>query len=197
VLLRQGALPVELATLRASSRDRKAVLRWTTASETGNAGFAVEHRREGDAGTAFETLGFVEGSGTTSEPQSYTFRTDALPLGTHVFRLRQVDADGAARTSRVVRATVEPQQPLVLTPPSPNPVRTRARLRLAVREAQSVRVALYDALGRRLRVLREARVEAGEAVTFSVPTGGLSSGLYFVRATGKGRTATRRLTVVR
>lgn len=197
VLLRQGALPVELATLRASSRDRKAVLRWTTASETGNAGFAVEHRREGDAGTAFETLGFVEGSGTTSEPQSYTFRTDALPLGTHVFRLRQVDADGAARTSRVVRATVEPQQPLVLTPPSPNPVRTRARLRLAVREAQSVRVALYDALGRRLRVLREARVEAGEAVTLSVPTGGLSSGLYFVRATGKGRTATRRLTVVR
>lgn len=193
----EGPLPVELAGLEARADGRAGVVSWSTASETNNAGFAVEHRRRTEPAGAFEALAFVDGAGTTTEPQSYAHRTGALDPGRHVFRLRQVNVDGTASYSREETLTIEPAAPLVLTAPAPNPSRRHARLRVAVAERRTVEVALYDALGRRVQSLHEGPVQAGGAVSLSLPTAGLPSGLYVVRAVAGGHTATRRLTVVR
>ena len=109
-------LPVELASFEANTTDEAAVLRWTTASEISNAGFAVQHRA--DSTGAWEKLGFVESTapgGSSPDAQTYRFRTDALDVGTHGFRLQQVDTDGTMRVSRVIQARVSMDEAFRLT----------------------------------------------------------------------------------
>jgi hypothetical protein len=80
---------------------------------------------------------------------------------------------------------------------APNPVRARATVSLRVRTEQEVNVALYDVLGRRVRTVHDGPVKAGRAHTLRVDAGGLSSGLYLLRADGERFQRTRRVTVVR
>ena len=71
----EDTLPVELASFEAvADGPGAAVLRWATASEQNNAGFEVQHAV---AGGPFETATFVQGHGTTAEPQRYAFRAEA------------------------------------------------------------------------------------------------------------------------
>ena len=96
------SLPVELTSFEGAIDGASARLSWEAASETNNSGFSVEH----DSGAGWADAGWVEGMGTTLEAQSYAFRTAELAPGTHRFRLRQVDLDGAFEHSRIVELTV-------------------------------------------------------------------------------------------
>ena len=189
-----GELPVELAAFTASLDGTTAVLEWTTASETNNAGFGVQHRAP-DADT-FATLTFVEGAGTTDQPTSYRVRARDLARGTHQFRLRQVDIGGAAHMTDPVSVRVEGRRALALRPPAPNPVRRAAQLAFTTKQDGPVTVALYNVLGQRVRTLydRTARADREQELTVSVD--GLSSGTYFVRLRAPSGSRTRRLTVV-
>lgn len=80
-----------------------------------------------------------------------------------------------------------------LDAPFPNPTVGRAALRLHLGRTQPVRVAVFDALGRRVAVLHEGLLPAG-AHSFALDTAALPSGVYVVRASGE-RVASRRLAV--
>ena len=77
----------------------------------------------------------------------------------------------------------------------PNPVRGVAQV--SVGSAGPVRVALYDAAGRHVRSLYDGTPGAGTLVNVPVDGRRLAPGVYVVRATGAGGTATRRVVVVR
>jgi alpha-amylase len=67
----------------------------------------------------------------------------------------------------------------------PNPVRGAGRaatLALDLPRAGQVEVAVYDLLGRRVAALPAQRAEAGYGVRVDLPTRGLASGVYLVRA---------------
>ncbi len=101
--LASGAvLPVELTAFEAQAVAGGARLTWTTASETGNAGFEVQHERAG----GWAAVGWTEGQGTTLETTRYAYPVTGLAPGAHRFRLRQVDLDGASELSSVVEVTV-------------------------------------------------------------------------------------------
>jgi len=189
-------IPVEMSAIQAvSDGPRAAEVRWTTESETNNAGFYVLHR--GPTADGFSRLGFVEGAGTTAERQSYAYRATELAPGTHTFRLRQVDVDGAASLSRTVSVDVAPEAAFSLSPPSPSLVRTQTKLTLTTRTAQHVDVALYDVVGRRIRQLYQGTVSPQGPVTVHVSAERLPPGVYFVRATGQTGSVVRRVTVLR
>jgi hypothetical protein len=190
-----GVLPVELDGLAARRDGQDVVLDWRTLSETNNAGFAIEQRRAGEQG--FTEVGYVDGAGTTTEVQSYRFRVEGLDVGTHAFRLRQIDFDGTSTVSAEVEATVELDEAYVLRTPYPNPLRDRATVEFAVREAQRVTVAAYDALGRRVATLYDGTPQPNQVMKATLRAEGLASGVYFVRAQGEQFQATRRVTVVR
>ncbi|HYE58908.1 MAG TPA: lysyl endopeptidase, partial [Rhodothermales bacterium] len=61
----------------------------------------------------------------------------------------------------------------------------RAQLSLTVREAQHVRVDVYDAAGRRVATLLDETVEANRVRALVLEATGLSSGMYVVRAVGE------------
>jgi hypothetical protein len=195
-------LPVELARFEATAREDRVRLRWQTASERGNAGFAVQRQvfTDGETGAPTWTKqGFVESKadgGSTTEPQRYRFVDRRLPFAADSvrYRLRQVDADGDASHSDAV--TVARQVDRVrLLGTAPNPARQVARVRFAVPEPTDVTVRLYDVLGRRVRTVRrgtaEGRVEA------QVDVSDLAAGVYFLRLRAGKETKTRRLTVVK
>ena len=96
-------LPVELTSFDAVVDDGAVMLMWATASETNNAGFAVEQ----EVGTEqFAEIGYVEGHGSTDEAKEYSFAVTDLDPGAHRFRLKQIDFDGAFEYSSIVEAAV-------------------------------------------------------------------------------------------
>jgi hypothetical protein len=192
---RSGPLPVEMTRFDVTTDGpNAAVLAWATASETNNAGFGVQHRAPG--ADDFDRLGFVEGTGTTSAAQSYRYRADGLEAGTHAFRLKQVDSDGTTTLSDTVRVQLSVRGAYALSGPAPNPVREQGRLTLRVKKAQQVEVALFDALGRQVRVLHDGRVPARRPLTLEVRPEDATSGTYFLRVRGERFTTTRRVVIV-
>lgn len=138
--MREASLPVTLSAFTAVADGAIAVLRWTTQAETNNAGFYVEQA----AGAAWEDRLFVPGHGTTSDANDYEARIHGLPIGSHRFRLRQIDFDG--HTSFSSEVEVEGAASISLTL-MPNPARETVQV-LGLEDGQTV--ALYDLAGRRV-----------------------------------------------
>jgi len=191
-------IPVELTTFEAlaDEDDAAAVLRWKTASETGNDGFRVMHAAPG--ASSFQQVDFVDGHGTTTSPQDYRFRIGDLASGTHRFRLQQVDRDGSVTPSPVVEATIRADQRALLTPTGANPFQSQTTLRYSSSRGGAASVSLYDVRGRKVRTLHEGTLSAGSSREVTVAADGLSSGTYFVRFRAPGgATATQSITLVK
>jgi hypothetical protein len=188
-------LPVELVSFTAAVTGDAVSLAWETASEQNNSGFDVE---QFDAATeSFVRVGFVEGFGTTLEAQAYGFEVTGLSAGTHRFRLKQIDYDGAFSYSPEVEVAVEMPGSYVMSEAYPNPLRGSATLSLSVKTAQDVEVAAFDVLGRKVATLFSGRMDAGSAQALTLDAANLSAGLYVIRAEGERFVATRTATVVR
>ncbi len=78
------------------------VLYWGTLEEQNNRGFEIEKM----SGTNWSTIGFIEGSGTTSEPQSYSFTDSYLSPGLYKYRLKQIQLDGSFNYSSSIEVDV-------------------------------------------------------------------------------------------
>ena len=192
-------LPVELASFDASQSGESAVeLRWTTASETNNAGFRVQHRASGEE--SWTRLGYVASKasgGTTTEAKTYRFDAEDLAVGTHEFRLKQMDLDGTAHLHDPVDVELQMQQALRLKAPAPNPVQGQAQLSFAVRDQTETTITMYNPLGQKVAVVYRGTPPAGEQQTAQVTTDDLASGVYFLRLQAGGATKTQKMTVVR
>jgi hypothetical protein len=189
-------LPVELARFDAQVDHESVHLVWRTASETNNAGFHIQRQRP--AKKAWTAVGFVEGHGTTSEPQTYRFKDANLPYAADslVYRLRQVDLDGAFEYSPTVDVALAAPEKLALRGNFPNPFTDQTTIRYELPQRGRVELAVYNVLGQRIATLAEGRKEAGRhEATFAARN--LPSGVYVVRLSSEGTTRTQKMTVVR
>jgi hypothetical protein len=89
---------------------------------------------------------------------------------------------------------------LVLAAPVPNPARGAVRLELSLRANAQVQVNVFDAAGRRVRVLARGMIESGRhSLVWDARDERGSrarAGVYFVRASDGGATQTQRLVLV-
>ncbi|MFQ5570350.1 MAG: T9SS type A sorting domain-containing protein [Rhodothermales bacterium] len=181
-------LPVELVSFDAVADRTDILLNWETASETNNAGFEVQMAV---ADTVFEALTFVEGAGTTLDPQMYSYRVADMEPGAHVFRLKQIDFDGTFEYSPLVEIIIELPEVYALSAAYPNPFNPQTQFTLSVAREQAVRVEVYDVMGRRIATLFDGVLRANQAHPFAFDASSLPSGLYFYRAIGETFTETR------
>jgi hypothetical protein len=195
VQISNSPLPVELTSFRVERDARQAVLTWTTASETNNAGFDVQHKAPG--ASAWSKIGFEPGMGTTTESTQYRFDTGALDPGVHTFRLRQVDVDGAESFSKTRQIEIRARQAVTLSGPNPVTAGQSPRLMVQTTTTQSVEVVLHNVLGQRVRTIRTGTLGAGETFETSLDTATLPSGVYFLRVQGASVNETKRFTVVK
>lgn len=108
-------LPVELVSFIGEFENGTVVLKWKTSSELNNERFILERSVNG---IDFVALYAVEGAGTTSVPQEYSY-TDQQPInGINYYRLKQIDFDQTATYSRIisVEATDQPGPPITIFP---------------------------------------------------------------------------------
>lgn len=103
---------------------------------------------------------------------------------------------GAAKLVSPSTGASPPERAFALDPIAPNPVWADATLRYTLDASAPVRLALYDVLGREVRVWVDKRQSAG-AHDVAVDASTLSPGVYFVRLSTGSDTATRKLTVIR
>ncbi len=100
--------------------------------------------------------------------------------------------------SRIITGVEDdaPGGAFALAQTGPNPFTESTTLALTVARTQSVRVAVYDALGREVVRLHDGLVAAGAAQPLTFDAAALPGGVYFVRAVGETSTASRRLTLL-
>lgn len=187
-------LPVELVAFEAVIDTDGVLLRWTTASETYNAGFEVQHAAEG-AGWA--VLGFVGGAGTTAAPQHYRYHAADVVPGRHRFRLKQIDYDGTFEYSPQVEVAIGVMGTHQLSAAYPNPFNPQTAFSLAVGQVQEVRIEVYDVLGRRVALLHEGTMQANASRMVVWEAGDRPGGLYFIRVLGERFAETRQVTLIK
>jgi len=85
---------------------------------------------------------------------------------------------------------------LALSSPGPNPTSATARMILTVARTSDVRVEVFDAVGRRVAVLRDGPAATGSHAV-EVDATRLAPGHYLVRAEGAGVAVSQRLSVAR
>ena len=205
----EAALPAEITQFEAQAEDGEVRLQWQTASETNDAGFAVERRvsstsrgagAEEKGGTGgWVQVGFVEG-GPTTKP-NYRFTDEDLPFEAEqvTYRLRRGDLGGSMTQGEEVTVQLGAPSEARLHAPFPNPARQRATLRYEIPEGHQgtgVRIDLYDMLGRRVRTLTSGAAEAGRHER-QLDLQSLSAGSYFLRLQTGTTTRTQQLTIVR
>jgi hypothetical protein len=174
-------------------------LQWETTAEENNDGFRVERRITKNGG-GWRKIGFIEGAGTVSTPQEYEYTDKDLPYATDTlrYRLRQVGAKGAKSYSKPLVLVREGVDDVKLLGTYPNPASSQATVRYALPEDRdadaSVRLRLYDLMGRRVRSLR-VRTEPGRHER-QLDVSGLASGVYVLRLQAGGTFKTTKVTVV-
>ena len=174
-------IPVELASFTAIADYGVVELSWITATETNNRGFEIQR----SSGGGYETIEFVEGHGTTTEPQAYAYSDRIVSAGLYSYRLKQVDFDGSFGYSTVVEVDVPLLKEFALEQNYPNPFNpsTKIAFRLAVDSKVSLKV--FDVLGQEVATLVNTNLVAGaHNVNFNASS--LNSGVYFYRIEASG-----------
>ncbi len=118
------------------------------------------------------------------EEAPFVVNSELVPLGTFTFRL----------LSTVSNEEVVPVSAFALDALAPNPATSRSAFQLHLDQSQSVRIDVFDILGRRIETLHEGTLAAG-IHPFALDVSRLARGLYMVRARGAEAQVTRRLVV--
>ncbi len=184
----QGNIPVELASFNALTKDKTVELNWITATEINNKGFEIERQAvsEQSATGKWETIGFVPGSGTTTEPKSYSF-TDNRSLTHNLtlkYRLKQIDYDGSFTYSKSIEVNTVLPSLITLNQNYPNPFNSSTSISWQSPTGNRQTLKIFDVLGNEVATLVDEYRDAGNyEVTFSTETLGrtseLNSGIYF------------------
>ena len=182
-------LPVELTSFAAAVVNGKVNLTWTTASEINNQGFEIERRGNAD----FEKIGFVPGTGTTTQGQSYSFIDDRVVNGVYSYRLKQVDFDGSFNYSNVIEVDVTTPLSFDLSQNYPNPFNPATVIEYSIASPVNVTLTVYTILGEQVAVLVNNQfTEAGKySVNFNASI--LASGTYIYRLQAGDFVSTRKM----
>jgi len=169
------SIPVELVSFTAELSRDIAFLKWITATETNNSGFEIERRQDN---SGWEKIGFVEGHGTTTEPNSYSFEDKNISTGIYLYRLKQIDYNGSFEYSIEVKLEVSVPSEFSLEQNYPNPFNPETKIKYSVPQASQIQIKVYDILGNKIETLVNEEKSVGTyEITWNAEN--LPSGVYF------------------
>jgi len=178
-------VPVELISFIASVRDNNVTLNWQTATETNNQGFEVQRKRDYEPQSAtihedWNTLGFVNGNGTTTEPQNYIYVDRSLQSGKYQYRIKQIDYNGTFTNSKTIQINIILPDIFFIEQNYPNPFNSETTIQYQILLSTNVKLYLYNINGELIQELINMKQEAGY-YTVRLKGGALSSGVYFYK----------------
>ncbi|MBS4033600.1 MAG: T9SS type A sorting domain-containing protein [Ignavibacterium sp.] len=174
-------VPVELTSFTAAAVNDKVTLNWSTATEVNNNGFQVER----NSGNGFVTVGFVDGKGTTTEVQNYSFTDAGIAAGSYTYRLKQVDFDGSFEYSSEVEVDVLGVREYALNQNFPNPFNPSTMISFSLLVDAKVSLKVFDILGQEVMTIVNNNLSAG-AHEYTFDASNFNSGVYFYRIEATG-----------
>ncbi len=157
------SLPVKLIAFSIYLNRNDIVLNWQTASEINNSHFDVEHSTDG---INFEVIGSVEGHGTSTQKQDYTFKHFDLSDGMHYYRLTQIDYDGRSETFEVKSVQLGGKNKFRVFPSETSDL-------IHIENPSDEAIALYDINGKLLfSGKNQNKIDVSQ----------LASGIYFIKS---------------
>lgn len=188
IVIKQASLtqippvPVELISFNADAVGHNVNLNWITATELNNRGFEIERASEiiNDE-LNWCNLAFINGNGTTSQFNNYSFVDADLNSGKYFYRLKQIDYNGEYSYSKVIEVEILPEK-FSLEQNYPNPFNPITKIKFSIPNivesyfGTSLRV--YDVLGREVAVLINEHKQPGQ-YEVEWNASGMQSGIYF------------------
>ncbi len=195
-------IPVELNNFTANLSDRKVNLYWQTSTELNNRGFEIQRSltptpslREG-ALESWQTIGFVNGKGTTTELSDYNFVDEPTESGLYSYRLKQIDFDGSYEYSNEVDVNFIFTNDFRLSQNYPNPFNPSTTIEYQIPQSSFVTIKVYDALGKEVVTLVNEEKPAGiHEVNFKPKD--LTSGLYLYKIKAGNFEETRKMLLLK
>jgi hypothetical protein len=189
---------VELSSFTASVNGSTVKLKWKTESEANNTGFEIERAvyAKDRLSNDWETMGFVNGSGTSKSPKYYSFEDRNSRSGKYLYRLKQINNDGQFEYSKTIEVDLGAPRAFDLGQNYPNPFNPTTTITYKLPQASSVKLIIYNLLGQEIEVLVDGYKEAGvHSVEFDASE--LKSGLYIYKIQASGYIQTRKMTLIK
>ncbi len=191
----QTTLPVELTSFTASSKQNSIELKWNTATEVNNYGFEIERR---ETNSQFTKVGFVAGSGASSSSHQYSYADRGIPAGRYVYRIKQIDKNGAFKYTQTVEVEVglAPKQ-FSLSQNYPDPFNPTTTIEFSVPQDGRAVLKIVDMLGRDVATLFEGEAKSGfyQRVVFDATK--VASGVYFSRLEFGGKQQVKKMVLMK
>jgi hypothetical protein len=141
-------------------------------------------------------IGYVEGNGTTLEPQSYSYTDASVTPGTYFYRLKQIDYIGTSEYSNEVMIEVKAPLGYGLAQNYPNPFNPSTVIDFNIAEPTMVKLAIYNLLGEEVQVLRNEYMQPGfYQVNFDAVN--LPSGMYIYKLETASFTQARKMMLMK
>ena len=177
-------VPVELVSFNSSVIGNNIQLSWQTSTEINNQGFEIY--RNGNK------IAFVEGNGTTTERQDYSFIDKNLQPGIYNYRLNQLDFDGTQEVVGELTVYLTLPEQFSLEQNYPNPFNPSTTIKYSIPTSEFVTLKVYDVLGSEVATLVNEEKPAGSyEIDFNAAK--LSSGIYFYILQAGSYTQTKKL----
>jgi hypothetical protein len=139
--------------------------------------FEIERKAEGGE---FVRIGYVNGYGTTTEPQHYSYIDQTVGNGQHYYRLKQINFDGTFEYSSEVMVKVSVPNEFALEQNYPNPFNPSTKIDFSLAVDSQVTLKVFNVLGEEVKTLINGDFAAGKhEVEFNASE--LNSGIYFYR----------------
>ncbi len=188
----EGGVPVELSSFTASAYGNFVELDWTTATETNNQGFEIQKK----SGNDFYTIGFVAGSGTTTEPKNYSYKDKNLENGVYVYRLKQFDFDGTSSFSEEIMVEVSNPSNFVLNQNYPNPFNPSTNIKFSLPNSGYTNLSIYNLVGEKVSELVNEVLPEGE-YNLRFDGANLPSGIYIAKLSSESYRQTIKMTLLK
>jgi len=186
------AVPVELTSFMGVSNGNDVTLNWQTATEINNRGFEIERQQNG----IWQTLGFIEGNGTTTSPHSYSYSDKNLNAGTYSYRLKQIDNNGTFKYLNLSESFDIQPEDYSLSQNYPNPFNPSTMIKYSIPEKSHITIKIYNVLGSEVAVLVNEEKPAGSyEVNFNAAD--LSSGVYYYTISAGKYNETRKMILLK
>jgi Secretion system C-terminal sorting domain len=185
-------LPVELTSFTAKINENSAHLSWKTKTEVNNQGFEIERMADRN----WERIAFVEGHGTTTETNNYSFVDASLKAGQYAYRLKQLNFNGSFQYSDVINVEITKPFDFMLFQNHPNPFNPTTTIKFQIQNAGLVSLIVYDILGNKVATLVNEKKEPGN-YNISYNASNLSSGTYIYQLRMDGFVQTKKLILIK
>ena len=145
---------------------------------------------------AYESIGFVNGNGTSTNRVTYNFVDKNLSANKYYYRLKQIDLDGTFEYSNEIEVEIEGLTDFQLYQNYPNPFNPSTKIKYYIPQNSFVKITLHDILGSEIRTLVNENAQPGN-YEIILDGSDLSSGMYFVRLSSENIQRTLKISLIK